>query len=206
VSAVLAAYAPWAVAGVALTGALLVVLNNHRGLVVALAAQYVLAGWLAANFLGPGVAGVQVLGGLLVSVIVWLTWEKLDRTRRQSPMGADLMSRTSFRWIVVLLVLFAAWGLGRRAWLGLPGLTSDGTLGATFLMLLGLLQASLYRVPMRVVVGLVTLLSGFGIAYGAVESSLSVIALMIVVHLGLALAGSYLTILEPADEPRGQAR
>lgn len=195
-NAALTVYAPWAVVGAAFTGVLLVVLDDRRWLTLALLAQYLAAGWLVADVLGMGVAGAQILGGLLVAVIVWLTWVNLDRARQTIPSANGLMALRTFRWVVVLLVLFAAWGLGRRDWMGLPGLTSTGTLGATFLMLLGLLQASLYRAPMRAVLGILTLLSGFGIAYAAVESSLAVIALLIVVHLGLALAGSYLAILQ----------
>jgi hypothetical protein len=200
----LATFGPWAVIGVAGTGGLLVLLDNRRLLAIVLAAQYALAGWLAAESLGVGVAASQVLGGILTAAIVWVTWRATD-----PDMGnhdGDLMSRTAFRWVAVLLVLFAAWGLGRRGWMGLPGLTSTANLGATFLMLLGLLQASLFRQPMRVVVGLLTVLSGFGIAYGVVEASLAVIALLIIVHLGLALAGSYLTIIQGTDrEGRGPA-
>jgi len=206
VNAALTAYAPWAVVGTAFTGVMLVILDDRRWLTVALLAQYLAAGWLVADALGVGVAGAQILGGLLVAVIIWLTWKNLDRARQAVPPANDLMARRSFRWVVVLLVLFAAWGLGRRDWMGLPGLTSTGSLGATFLMLLGVLQASLYRAPMRVVLGILTLLSGFGIAYAAVESSLAVIALLIVVHLGLALAGSYLTTFQTAAADRGGKR
>lgn len=202
-SAVLTAYAPWAVAGAAVAGVMLVVLNDRRWLTVALVAQYLAAGWLVADVLGVGVAGAQILGGFLVAIIVWLTWRNLEVAHQAVPRGNDLMALRSFRWVVVLLVLFAGWGLGVRDWMGLPGLNSSGALGATFLMLLGLLQASLYRAPMRVVIGIISLLSGFGIAYAAVESSLAVIALLIIVHLGLALAGSYLTILQAAPAEGG---
>jgi len=201
VSTALTAYAPWAVGGAAIAGVMLVVLNDRRWLTIALVAQYVAAGWLVAETLGAGVASAQILGGLLVAIIVWLTWRNLEAAHQEVPRANDLMALRSFRWVVVLLVLFAGWGLGRRDWMGLPGLTSTGALGATFLMLLGLLQASLYRAPMRVVIGVLSLLSGFGIAYAAVESSLAVIALLIIVHLGVALAGSYLTVLQagPAE-------
>jgi hypothetical protein len=195
-SAFLAANDAWAVLGVALTGSLLVVLNDRRLLPITLGLQYFLAGWLAVQSLGPDVAAAQVVGGLLATGIIWLTWRGPAPSIEEAARGHDLMSMRSFRWVSVLLVLFAAWGLGRRAWMGLPDLTPAGTLAATFLLLLGLLQASLYRHPMRVILGLLTLLSGFGIAYGAVESSLAVIALVILVHLGLALAGSYLTIVQ----------
>lgn len=201
---VLLTYAHWAVIGSALTGATLVIVNDRRGLAITLGIQYFFAGWLAAGTLGTNVAGAQVLGGLVAAIIIWLTWKAAGRRPRQPRPTNDLMDIRPFRWVVVLLVAIAAWGLGRRSWMGLPGLTFDATMGSTFLMLLGLLQASLFRRPMRVVLGLLTMLSGFGIAYSAVETSLAVIALLILVNLGLALAGSYLTIVE-VPEPRAPA-
>lgn len=190
----LTAHAAWGVLGVGVCGTLLVVLNDRRALVLILALQYGLSGWLSGLSLGFGVAAVQVAGGWIATAILGLTW--LHVRGEYSGVGAspDLMSRQAFRWVSVLLVLFAAWGLSRRAWMGLPNLSETGTQAATVLMLLGLLQMSLFRGPIRVVIGILTLLSGFGVAYAALESSLAVLGLIIVVHLGLALAGSYLRL------------
>ena len=43
----------------------------------------------------------------------------------------------------------------------------------------------------KVIVGLLTVLAGFEILYAAVESSALVTALLVVVNLGLALAGAF---------------
>jgi hypothetical protein len=199
VTAFLALHANWAVLGVGLSAALLVVLNDRRALASLLAFQYLLAGWLSGLSLGLQVAAAQVAGGWIATAILGVTWLRLRGGDRPGDSSPDLMSRPAFRWVSVLLVVFAAWGLSRRDWLGLPNLSDLGTQAATVLMLLGLLQMSFFRGPIRVVIGMLTLLSGFGIAYAALETSLAVIGLIIVIHLGVALAGSYLRLGVPAS-------
>lgn len=59
---------------------------------------------------------------------------------------------------------------------------------------LGLLQLGLSTGTLRVGLGLMTLLSGFEIAYIVVEPSLVVLALIGSVHIGFALVISYLML------------
>jgi hypothetical protein len=53
---------------------------------------------------------------------------------------------------------------------------------------------SLTSDPLRVIIGLLTSLSGFEIIYAAVETSTLVTGLLAGVNLGLALVGAYLLI------------
>jgi hypothetical protein len=57
---------------------------------------------------------------------------------------------------------------------------------------IGLLHLGLTAQPLRVVLGLLTVLSGFEILYAAVETATLVAGLLAGVNLGLALVGSYL--------------
>jgi len=66
--------------------------------------------------------------------------------------------------------------------------------GSFFLVGIGLLQLSLTSHPMRVVIGLLTALSGFEIIYAAVETSTLVSGLLAGVNIGLALVCAYLLI------------
>jgi hypothetical protein len=59
------------------------------------------------------------------------------------------------------------------------------------LISLGLLHLGITSDPFQVIIGLLTVLAGFEVLYAAVESSVLVTALLAVVNLGLALAGSY---------------
>jgi hypothetical protein len=65
---------------------------------------------------------------------------------------------------------------------------------------MGLLHLGITDYNLRVVIGLMTVLSGFEILYSAVEGSILVAALLAVVNLGLALVGAYLMTAENAPQ------
>lgn len=88
---------------------------------------------------------------------------------------------------MVLAITFAVSTPG-SAWLSLP---LPVTWGGLALIGMGLLQLGITSDPFRVILGLLTFLSGFEILYSAVESSALVAALLAVISLGLALAGAY---------------
>jgi hypothetical protein len=74
------------------------------------------------------------------------------------------------------------------------------TSGALLLIGMGLLHLGITSQILRVVIGLMTVLSGFEILYSAVEGSILVAALLAVINLGLALVGAYLMIAENAPQ------
>jgi hypothetical protein len=72
--------------------------------------------------------------------------------------------------------------------------------GSLLLIGMGLLHLGITDYNLRVVIGLMTVLSGFEILYSAVEGSILVAALLAVVNLGLALVGAYLMTAENAPQ------
>ncbi len=68
-------------------------------------------------------------------------------------------------------------------------------MAVTILMAMCLLQLGLFRTPLRVCIGLITLLSGFEIAYAVIEPALAILALLASMHIGLAMVVSYLTLV-----------
>jgi hypothetical protein len=88
--------------------------------------------------------------------------------------------------MVILATYAAAHGL--ESWIGL---SLQVTWGALMLAGMGLLQLGLSARPARVVIGLLTLLSGFEILYASVESSALIAALLVLINLGLAMVGAY---------------
>lgn len=177
---------------VAATAGLLVVLDDRRGAIVILAAQYVLAGWLAALSLPLGAAAAEAASGVVACAVLWLTGTQGGR----APQGrtGGLPTGHAFRWIAVLLVAMVAYGISREGWSAIPSLPANAALGAAFLITLGLLQLGITDDPLRVGAGILTTLSGFELAYAAVEPALAVVALLSAVHLGVALVVSYLLI------------
>jgi hypothetical protein len=181
--------------GVALTGGLLILFDNRRLLILALAVQYLFVGWMAALALPIQVAATKVVAGLMACVILTLTWTALG-WRAQEKTTQAIPSGRAFRVITVLLVFAAAGGIGRSNWMMLPEITSFAMLGSTLLISFGLLQLGLSEEPTRISVGLLTLLAGFEVAYSTIEPALAVIALLAAVHLGIALVVGYILLLE----------
>jgi hypothetical protein len=57
---------------------------------------------------------------------------------------------------------------------------------------LGLLQFGITAQPMRVIIALLTFLSGFEILYSFIETSTLVAAMLVLMNIGLSLVGVYL--------------
>jgi hypothetical protein len=68
--------------------------------------------------------------------------------------------------------------------------------GSLILIGMGLLHLGITSYILRVVIGLMTVLSGFEILYSAVEGSILVAALLATINLGLALVGAYLLVAQ----------
>jgi hypothetical protein len=176
---------------VAATAGLLVILDDRRLAIGVLAVQYIMTAWLVALSLPFGVAAAEAASGLLACVVLWLTASSQGWLLPEARVGG-LPTGHAFRWIAVLLVAMVAFGIGREGWRAIPGLPDNASLGVAFLLSLGLLQLGITDDALRVGAGILTTLSGFEVAYAAVEPALAVVALLSSVHLGVALVVSYL--------------
>lgn len=185
--------------GCGLTAGLLVLLDGRRLLVAVLAAQYALVAVLVAQSLPVGVAGAKLAAGLLTTMILALTVSARPGASEEA-VGPRLPTGRGFRIAGVLLVMAIGVGLGYRPWSLTPGLEQAGRLGSAFLVTLGLFHLGTTEEPLRVGVGLLTLLAGFEIPYGLLEPSLAVTAMLAAVHLGTAIVVSYL-LLAVAEKP-----
>ncbi len=175
-------------------GALVIVLNDRRWMLLMLACVYVALTWLSAISLPIQVSAVKLVGGMMACAVLALS---IMRVGHESEIveREGLPSGIAFRVIAVLLVSASAWGLAERGWMLLPGSVSlSATSGAMLLLSLGLLHLGISEEPFRVGMGLLTALAGFEILYVAVEPSLAVLALMAAVHIGIAIIVSYLVV------------
>jgi hypothetical protein len=161
-----------------------------------LAAQYLGAFWLVQTEWSITLAAVKLVAGWMACAVVSLalsgSGEDLEMLETSWPQGR--LFRLAAIGMVTVLTFTGAVGL--RAWLGME-LTA--TWGGLLLVGMGLLHLGISTRPFRVLLGLLTALSGFEIIYAAVESSALVAGLLVVINLGLALAGAYFLNL-PAGE------
>jgi len=100
------------------------------------------------------------------------------------------------------VVALVAAGSTARIEAAIPGLGPPVIAGSLFLIGAGAVHLGMTSDVLRVILGLLTMLTGFEILYAAVESSSLVTGLLSVVNLGLALTGSYLLLAgsSPSEE------
>jgi hypothetical protein len=195
---------------------MLVLFNDWRIRLAALAFQYTAATALVLQLVLPVVGAAKLIVGMLVVSILTLTASQFGFGRTREEAAAE--ARTSlrrfevptgfpFRVFVTLMVGAAAVYLASQPALALPGLQRAPVLNTSsyLLMAFGLLNLGLTEDPMRAGMGLLTLMTGFEVFYVAVEPSLAIVALLAAVEFGIALAVSYLTALQYGDRTEAPA-
>ena len=185
---------------IALLCILLVVWDNPRFILAGLCAAYALSAWLVTNSLPPSSGGAKFVAGLVACGIIYLGlsasgWdEELDHDH-PIPTGKP------FRIGASLLVLLVAIGLTSNVSTLIPELSSNVAQGAMMLLVTGILILGLFDSAFRVGMGLLVMLAGFDILYSSVEPSVAIVALLALVHIGIALVVSYLLLLNPSTIP-----
>jgi hypothetical protein len=106
----------------------------------------------------------------------------------------------SFRVFMAALVVIAIYSISNSLQIYLPGISRAAAFGGMALIALGMLQLGITVQPLRVTLGLLSVLSGFEVLYSSIETSLLVAGLLSVVNLALALVGAYLLNAETAQE------
>jgi len=214
-----------ALIGLLITASFLVIVNDWRLGFMALAAQYLLAAVLIAQIAVWQVVVVKIIAGLLSVGILYLTGAEVNfgrkikeegRTKKEEtpattfgqqppsannqPLSARFEFPTGlpFRVLAVLMVSIAAWNIATQSDFVLHGIPSWLNVAGYLLIALSLLNLGLTEEPMNAGLGLLTLLTGFGIFYTAVEPSLAVVALLAAVDFVIALAVGYLAFLHYA--------
>ena len=178
------------------TGAGLLISRDWRWNLGFLALQYLGVFWLTYSHWPLTMSAVKLVTG-------WMACAALGMT--QTSVGGNPAAETAwpqsrlFRVVAAGLIWATSLALAFRtaSWLGMDLAVAWGSL---LLMGMGVLYLGITAQPMRIVIGLLTLLAGFEILYAAVETSTLVAALLTVVTLGLALVGAYLINAASKDD------
>ena len=190
--------------------AALVLFNDWRIRLAALAVQYAAAAILVTQAVAVEVAFAKFVVGGLVAAILVITAAQFNFGRpavtlpsptpdpEVRPWRLEVPTGFPFRLMATLMFVIAAIYLASQPNMVLPGLqvVLAINIASYLLMALGLLNLGLSEEPMRAGTGLLTLMTGFEIFYAAVEPSLAIIALLAAAEFGVALAVSYLTVLQ----------
>ncbi len=181
----------WVVTGILLLTAMgLLLVRDWRISLGILGVQYIGVFWLSSLHWPLSMAAVKLVSGWMCVVILGMTSLGL----KGGMLSADefwtqgRLFRVFAASVVVLIVLVSAPRLENI----IPGMGLPVVYGGLLLTGLGILHLGIVSQPLRVVLGLLTVLAGFEIMYAALESSILVAAMLSVVDLGLALVGAYL--------------
>ena len=156
-----------------------------------LALQYIGALSLVSISWPLEIAVVKLVAGWMSAAILFLTYENIPRQSSDAELTAS-MPATIFKGILAILIGIAVYSMvpvGTRWFLGA---TPQQVLGGLWLLGLGLLHLGLSREGIRVIIGLLTIISGFEILYATLEASVLMTGLLAILNIGLAFVGAYL--------------
>ncbi len=145
---------------------------------VSLAVVKLVAGWMAAVLLGVVLAGAPV---------------NIFLEEHFSPSGRV------FRLLAACMVSLTMLSVAPRASGWFPGVGMEVIVGSLLLIGFGALQLGLTARPVRIILGLLTVLGGFEVLYAALENSVLVAGMLAVLNLGLAMVGAYLINVPEAE-------
>jgi hypothetical protein len=186
------------------TSAGLLIVRDWRWSLILLAIQYLGVFVLTLQHWPLGMSSVKLVAG-------WMSAAILGMTRSSFP--SQEIEEQGFWRRGRFFRLFAAGIILLIVWVTTPTvdtIMADAgyvvTAGSLILIGMGLLHLGFTSYILRVVIGLMTVLSGFEILYSAVEGSILVAALLATINLGLALVGAYLMIAQNnAQAAEGEA-
>jgi hypothetical protein len=213
--------------GLFVTANIILIARDWRFLIFALLAQYLLVGLILSRLVRPDLAVLGVLIGAFICPILFIsarqvapsplsiydfsTGRKTGRgkiskrwpsftvstlLKGNNPVRGPDPTGFVFRIFVGLMMILVAISLSST--LPLPDLGLQVTTAIYWLVVAGLITLTLTEDPMKAGHGLFTVLTGFGLFYATVESSLLLTGLWGTVNLLIALAIGYLTIVKGA--------
>ena len=184
----------WIAVGLILVTSTAMLINRDWRLSLgALAVQYAAAFWLVTRHLPFVMGSAKLITGWMVVAALGMTRLGLP-TAEEEKEDAFLLRGQWFRVILICIVALVAAGSTPRIEAAIPGLGLQVIAGSLILIGAGIMHLGVTSEPLRVILGLLTMLTGFEILSAAVESSILVAGLLAVTNLGLGIVGSYLLI------------
>lgn len=193
----------WIAVGlILLTSTVMLINRDWRISLAALAVQYAAAFWLVIRHLPFVMGSAKLITGWMVVAALGMTRLGLS-SAEDTDEESSLLNGGWFRVILMCIVALVAAAVTARIEAVIPGLGLQVIAGSILLIGAGLVHLGVTSDILRMVIGLLTLLTGFEVMYAAVESSILVAGLLSVVSLGLGLVGSYL-LLAGSSSPESE--
>ena len=175
---------------IVITGLLILSGRDWRWLVFALGLQYVGVFLLVFLSWPLGLSAVKLVAGLISGALLGIGLKNFPLSLQRD--DKYLPSSRIFRLLITGFVIFTMYSLVGYIQSWFPNVGIEILLGSTFLVGTGLLHLGLTAQPYRVVIGILTVLSGFEVLYAALENAVLVVGLLAILNLSLGFLGVYL--------------
>ena len=176
----------------------ILLVRNWRWMTGLLALQYIGVLSLVSISWPVEIAVVKLVAGWMAAAVLFLTYVNIpdSAAEMQNELG---LPGIFFRGFTALLIGLSMYSLVPVALRWLLGATHQQTLGG-LLLGLGLLQLGLSREGIRIVIGILTVISGFEILYATLEASVLMTGLLAILNIGIAFVGAYLLLASYLEE------
>jgi len=181
-----------------ISGAGIMLVSSRRWMTGLLAIQYVGVFLLVSVSWPLEIAVVKLVAGWMASAVLFLTYQNLGEL--DNAEDYEVLPATTFKGFASLLVGLSVYSLVPLALRWFLGATSQQVLGGLWLLGLGLLQLIFSRDSLRIIIGLLTVISGFEILYATLEASVLMTGLLAILNIGFAFLGAYLLIASNLEE------
>lgn len=167
----------------------LLLLEDWRWNIVALLLQYVGVFVLIFANNPLEIVVIQLVAGWMSVAVLGMA---LVDTIHEIDQGTTLnLPGKLFRALIAILVALVAVSLLPQALALLPGALPQQIVGGSLLLGVGVLHISLSTFPIRIIIGLLTILAGFSVFYIAAEASTFITTFLAAINLSIALVGAY---------------
>ena len=174
-----------------ITGTGILVLQSRRWMTGLLAIQYIGVFSLVSVSWPLEIAVVKLVAGWMATAVLFLTYVNTP-TGNEDEKSTPSTPGTVFYLFSAILIGIVIYSLVPVALRWFLGATFQQVLGGLWLLGLGLLQLGLSRDSIRIIIGLLIIISGFEILYATLEASVLMTGLLAILNIGLAFVGSYL--------------
>ncbi len=188
---------PVAVLFLCAVGILLV--KNWRWMTGLLALQYIGVLGLVSISWPVEIAVVKLVAGWMAAAVLFLTYVNIPDSAAETQNELNF-PEIFFRGFTAVLIGLSMYSLVPVALRWFLGATHQQTLGGLLLLGLGLLQLGLSREAIRIVIGVLTVISGFEILYATLEASVLMTGLLAILNIGIAFVGAYLLLASYLEE------
>ncbi len=180
-----------------MTTSMMILLNwNWKVSLAALAVQYIGVFYFTAQSWPFGMAVVKLLVGWIAAAVLAMTLMGQKKPESESIVFVGRL----FPFLAGCLAIILVFSFAPEALQWFPAHTDLSLVeGGMTLIVMGLLHLGITGQPLRVILGLLTMLAGFEILYASVEASILVAGLLASIDLGLALVGVYFMTSSSAE-------